>query len=120
MVDDAALRAELQKLLQKHEHAHPSDPETMTISEFCALEKISKPYFYKLKRRDLAPKVSRLPGLSKLRITRDARNEWRKAMDRRAQAEARTPEFKIREQKRIEQRHAAVASRWRKAKAQRP
>jgi hypothetical protein len=58
-----------------------SDEETsLTIPQFCALEKFSITYFYKLKRLGLAPKVVNPPGTNLHRITPAARRDWHQRM----------------------------------------
>jgi hypothetical protein len=44
---------------------------SLTIAEFCALERISKAAYYGLRGRGLRP-----PGTSIVRITAQARREW--------------------------------------------
>lgn len=50
-------------------------PESFTIAEFCAAEKISRQLFYKLSKQGLAPKTYRVG--SDPRISRDAWDAWR-------------------------------------------
>ena len=49
--------------------------ESFTIQEFCAAEKISRAFFYKLQSQGKAPQTYSLG--SNRRISRDAYLEWR-------------------------------------------
>jgi hypothetical protein len=49
---------------------------SLTIAEFCALERISKAAYYGLRGRGLGPEEFRPPGTSIVRITAQARREW--------------------------------------------
>jgi hypothetical protein len=52
----------------------------LTVPEFCEMENISHGYFYKLKTKGLAPRM--MTGLDSIvRISREARAEWRARME---------------------------------------
>jgi hypothetical protein len=63
----------------------PSD-DSLTVSEFCALEKISRRTFDGLRARDEGPRFF-LIG-KQIRITREAREAWRAKRERLAKAGA--------------------------------
>jgi hypothetical protein len=52
---------------------------SLTIDEFCALEKISRAFFYKLDRQGKAPRTYRA-GVTR-RITPEMHDEWRRARE---------------------------------------
>ncbi len=56
--------------------------ESFTIDEFCAAEKISRAFFYKLKLQGKVPQTY-LIG-SNRRISRDAYRAWRSARENEA------------------------------------
>lgn len=49
------------------------------IPEFCYIHKISRAFFYKLKKLNLSPKTIKLG--SRVLITEEAAKEWRKKME---------------------------------------
>jgi predicted DNA-binding transcriptional regulator AlpA len=53
--------------------------ETFTINEFCAAEKISRGFFYKLQSQGKAPQT--YPIGSSRRISRDSYAAWRAARE---------------------------------------
>jgi predicted DNA-binding transcriptional regulator AlpA len=53
--------------------------ESFTINEFCAVEKISRSFFYKLATQGKAPRTYSLG--STRRISGEARKEWRAARE---------------------------------------
>jgi hypothetical protein len=53
--------------------------EAFTLNEFCASEKISRAFFYKLESQGRAPRTYNL-GCTR-RISREARDEWRAARE---------------------------------------
>ncbi|MCC8954098.1 transcriptional regulator [Bradyrhizobium sp. Pear77] len=53
--------------------------ESFTINEFCAAEKISRAFFYKLQAQGKAPRT--YPLGSARRISREAYAEWRSARE---------------------------------------
>jgi predicted DNA-binding transcriptional regulator AlpA len=61
---------------------------SLTIPEFCKLERLSKATFYNLKKRGLAPAVLAIPGSNIRRITAAARAEWYARMRELAGGEA--------------------------------
>jgi hypothetical protein len=65
--------------------------QSYTISEFCALERISHPTFYKLKGLGLAPREMRGP-LNTVRISHAARLDWQAMMEKPSDAAAKTAE----------------------------
>jgi predicted DNA-binding transcriptional regulator AlpA len=56
--------------------------ESFTIKEFCASEKISRAFFYKLQSQGKAPRT--YPLGSNRRISREAYITWRAARETRA------------------------------------
>jgi hypothetical protein len=54
----------------------------LTIAEFCALEGISYPTYYNLRRRGLAPEETSVDGTWFVRISAEARRKWREQMER--------------------------------------
>lgn len=60
--------------------------EAMTIDEFCAAEKISRSFFYKLESQGRAPKTYSL-GRTR-RISRASRDAWRTEREAASQAAA--------------------------------
>ncbi|SDK28479.1 MULTISPECIES: helix-turn-helix transcriptional regulator [Bradyrhizobium] len=56
--------------------------ESFTIKEFCAAEKISRAFFYKLDKQGKAPQT--YPLGSNRRISRDAHVAWRTARQNEA------------------------------------
>ena len=53
-----------------------ADPAAFTIPEFCRAHKISRGFFYTLRRRGLGPDVAELLG--RRIITHEAATRWRK------------------------------------------
>lgn len=56
--------------------------ESFTINEFCAAEKISRSFFYKLESQGKAPRT--YPVGSARRISREAYSAWRSARENNA------------------------------------
>jgi predicted DNA-binding transcriptional regulator AlpA len=56
--------------------------ESFTIKEFCAAQKISRAFFYKLDAQDKAPQTYQIG--SNRRISRDAYVAWRAARETQA------------------------------------
>jgi hypothetical protein len=55
-------------------------PESsLTIPEFCAVEKFSRSLFYKLKKQGKGPRTYAAGAVQ--RITPEAHQEWRRAME---------------------------------------
>jgi hypothetical protein len=50
----------------------------LTRTEFCVLEGMTLSGYFKMKQAGRAPKEKREPGVPHLRITRAAREKWRK------------------------------------------
>lgn len=61
---------------------------SMTIREFCALERMSKVTYHKLKRNGLGPDELRAPGMTFVRITPAARLDWHARMAEMRKSEA--------------------------------
>jgi hypothetical protein len=76
---------------------------SMTIREFCKLERISKVTYHKLKRKGLGPVEMRAPGMSLVRITPAARFEWHARMAELEKSEA----VELERQRRSEACHRA-------------
>ena len=83
--------------------AENEDAPSLTIRQFCELENMSTPTFYKLQRLGLGPDVLRIPGLSYQRITMTARREWRERMEDLRKSQA----VEIERQRRAEQTRVA-------------
>lgn len=65
----------------------PDDDErSLTIAGFCAVETISKSYYFDLRRRGLAPDETRVPDSNLVRITPAARAAWHERMKTLAQS----------------------------------
>src|SRR5262245_6656143 len=64
--------------------APPPDAGAFTIEDFCALHRLSRAMYYKLKEQDKAPREIRLG--TKVLISREAAAEWRR--EREAEAAA--------------------------------
>jgi hypothetical protein len=60
--------------------------KSLTIPEFCHLERMSEPSYYLLKKRKLGPEELRY--LSMVRITPKAREQWHKRMAKHAKSRA--------------------------------
>jgi hypothetical protein len=56
------------------------DDRSYTIDDFCLVERFSRPTYFKLKRRGLAPDEYTLPGTTLIRITAAARRAWHERM----------------------------------------
>src|SRR5262249_44161082 len=91
-----------------------------TVDEFCTSENFSRSFFKTLQNRGLAPEVRRIPGLALQRITKEAREKWRKRMDKLALAEAKSPspDTEAKQRRALEQRRAAGARGGRPRKNQ--
>ncbi|MBN8964592.1 MAG: hypothetical protein J0H89_04255 [Rhizobiales bacterium] len=61
-----------------------SDDRTLTIREFCLLEGISAPSYFKLRKSGNGPRELRLPGSAIVRITAKARHEWHARLEKLA------------------------------------
>src|SRR3954467_6306098 len=57
------------------------DDRTLTIREFCFAENISPAVYYKRRKLGLGPREMRFPGSSMVRITAEARREWKARME---------------------------------------
>ena len=56
--------------------------DSMTIPEFCRSEKISRSFYYKLRRRGLGP--DEMAVLTAVRISSKARERWRRKREKAA------------------------------------
>jgi hypothetical protein len=85
--------------------------DNWTVDEFCTSENFSRSFFKTLQNRGLAPEVRRIPGLALQRITKEAREKWRRRMDELALAEARSPspDIEAKQRRALEQRREAGA-----------
>jgi hypothetical protein len=54
----------------------PISEPSMTINDFCLVERISRATFFKMQAAGYGPETLRLPGLAIVRITARARREW--------------------------------------------
>jgi hypothetical protein len=63
-----------------HPTSDVEDDRSYTIDDFCLSEKISRPTYFKLKRRGLAPDEYILPNSTIIRITAAARRAWQHRM----------------------------------------
>jgi hypothetical protein len=83
-----------------------------TISEFCALEGISTTSYHKARKEGNGPAELRLPGMSLVRITPEARREWHDRMAKLQEAEdAQRERDRRSEASRRAGRKAALSSR---------
>jgi hypothetical protein len=53
---------------------------SMTINDFCLVERISRATFFKMQKAGYAPETLRVPGLATVRITAKARREWQQRL----------------------------------------
>jgi hypothetical protein len=58
----------------------PSDDRSKTIDQFCRAEQMSRPHYFKMRRRGLGPREIRDGRF--IRITPQAHAEWRRARER--------------------------------------
>jgi hypothetical protein len=79
--------------------------EAMTIGQWCAAKKVSRPYYHKLQQKGLGPKTIRI-GTRIVRITVEADREWVERMAKLAEAK---------KAQRERERHREWASRAGKA-----
>lgn len=56
--------------------------KSLTIDGFCADEQICRGTFYNLQKRGQAPAIMKIGG--SVRITLEARDEWRRKMEERS------------------------------------
>jgi hypothetical protein len=76
LAEHRKLMREIVRLLQKQ-----TDPNaTLTVSDFCVGEKISRAYFYDLQKHGRGPRLMRLAN-GAVRISAEARREWRRARE---------------------------------------
>jgi hypothetical protein len=70
--------------------AFREDERSLTVAEFCALERMSATTYHKLKKQGLAPQEVRFPGMAFVRVTAEARREWHRKIEalRKEQASA--------------------------------
>jgi hypothetical protein len=73
------LISELERLARQYARNRP-EPEAFTIADFCAMTGMSKSSYQKLQKRGLGPKVVRLVGMPKKRITKEDFAAWKKQM----------------------------------------
>jgi len=66
--------------------APPSD-DSLTVPEFCRAEKISRSFYYKLRRLGLGP--DEMSILTAVRISAKARDRWRRKREKAAADEAK-------------------------------
>jgi hypothetical protein len=57
------------------------DCESLSISQFCKAEHLSRATYYAFKRDGLAPREYRVPGTNIIRITAQARRDWQDRME---------------------------------------
>jgi hypothetical protein len=72
----------------------------LTVSEFCKLNNISKFSYFKMRKLGQGPVEMRPAGMSLVRITPQAHEEWRKRMEQLAT----TKEVKLEAARRTQQR----------------
>lgn len=60
--------------------ASDGNERSLTISQFCKLEGISRTSYHKLQRTGLGPTELRAPGMTFVRVTPEARREWHERM----------------------------------------
>jgi hypothetical protein len=66
------------------QNALGADDRTLTIREFCLLEGISPPTYFKMRKSGHGPRELRFPGSAIVRITADARREWHSRLEKLA------------------------------------
>src|SRR5262249_5106123 len=89
--------------------------KSLTIPQFCADEQISEPTYYKMRSLGLGPKELRYPGLRAVRITIQARDEWRERM----QNPTRAAQKQIESDHKAWSKHLSAAGKRSAAKRQR-
>ena len=78
----AALRKLVTKLLRV---AQQGDDESQTIPEFCASEKISRAFYYELRKAGRGPREMRHAD-GCVRISPEARRDWRRERETATQS----------------------------------
>jgi hypothetical protein len=83
-----------------------------TIRQFCLIEKISPATYAKLKRRGLGPREDEIiaPGVRIVRISPEARDEWKKRMTALRESKTAQVERERAHQQRIEAGRRSAAS----------
>ena len=81
-----------------------------TLGEFLAQKRISKAFYYSLKRRSLGPGETTYPGSRVVRISAAAERAWDERMAQLAQTEAAKLEAERRRAQAAEAGRIAVAS----------
>jgi hypothetical protein len=61
---------------------------SLTLREFCEVEKICLASYYKMRKRGHAPVETRIPGTTIIRITPEARRQWHQMLTAIAQSDA--------------------------------
>ncbi len=91
--------------------AFKEEDRALTVAEFCALERMSLTTYHKLKKSGHGPDEVRFPGMSFVRITKEARAEWHAKIEEWRKSEAVALE---------QQRRSAEAKRKGKLAAESP
>jgi hypothetical protein len=85
---------------------NPKPKKSETRAEFCESEAMSLSFFYKMKQLGLGPDELHVPGTAFVRITPEAKAEWRERMTELARSEA----AELEHARRVEQRRRAGAA----------
>jgi hypothetical protein len=93
---------------------------SLTVGEFCLVERFSKTAYYGLKSRGLAPDEFEIPGTRIKRITPEAHAAWRERMAALAQSEAAQLEAERRRAQAVAAGRIAAASPLHVSKRQKP
>jgi hypothetical protein len=76
--------------------AFKEEERSLTVAEFCALERMSPTTYFKLKKAGLGPQEVRFPGMNFIRITAEARREWHSCIEQSRKDQAADLERKRR------------------------
>jgi hypothetical protein len=87
-----------------------TDDADLTISEFCRLAHISTPTYFSLQRKGLGPETITIPGTRIVRISPQARREWRERMRELSATETAKLEARRRREQASRAGKLAVAS----------
>lgn len=86
------------------------DGPSLTISEFCRLEALSSATYHKIQRAGTGPKTIAIPNTRVVRISAQARREWRERMAELSATEAAKLEARRRQEQASRAGKLAVAS----------
>jgi hypothetical protein len=86
------------------------DERSLTLDEFCAVEKLCMASYFKARRLGNGPQELRIPGTNIVRITPEARRDWHRRMAEQAQSEQAQLEERRRQEAARRAAKAAAAS----------